>query len=91
MKKDIKLCKLLIDKAINETISLWADNPEAQSNFAWGYREIDDRHIIVGANHGYTFHFLREVVLICEATDMNYYPTITEDEDGLPTAGLHIY
>lgn len=82
----LELAKRLINEEINRTLTMWS-TPEELHTYAWGWRDTDT----VGNNHGKQFFQAEEVVGIVKALRLNYLLTICNNEDGQPTAGIHIW
>lgn len=76
---------------MNETIELWANQPECLKDYAWGYRYVGNTGFTVGNNHGTTFFEAGTVIDIARVCGCSYYLGICDNEDGEPTPCVHIY
>lgn len=88
--KDLKTCEKLLSISMNEVISRYFGTEDLKT-YAWGFRDYADDYFTVGNNHGNNFHFLNDVVKICEGCGVRYFLTIGKDADGEPTPVVHIF
>lgn len=89
MNKEDRLqtAEKLINEMIKTTENLYADNRPFLRTVAWGWR--GER--MVGSNHADCFYYSGHVIKVLNALDLDYYLTLTNDEDGNPTPCIVFY
>ncbi len=77
----------LINEAINETLSTYADNPTALNDYSWGWRSFQNffEHYSVGPNNATVFHCVDKVIRILQGTGVQWYLNIEPNAKGEPT------
>lgn len=83
----VEIACQLIDDLINETLEMWADNPERLDDYAWGWRKENE----LGNNHGTAFFYADEVIKILDALELNWHLSLAKNADGDLTPTIHFF
>ena len=82
----IALANRMINDKINETLNLWAGQPELKT-YAWGWRSEDT----LSSNHEHQFFYMDEVAAIVKVCGLNYRLTVGMNCDNQPTPYITIF